>query len=368
MIDLVFGAGQGGARIAKQLSAAFSVEARYLNLAEIDFLHMAIPVVHSFILNYGGSGRDPVIAEKMVRKNIDNVNIFIDDALKATSARTVAICVGGGGGSGAGFLFPLIERLQKRGVRNILLLYTIPLKSEGLPARPNALITLNKIIDEYIGQKMPKDKQIAPIFIDNEFCVRRYGEGETGAGYWNRINRGIVAALRRFYNLTNIADQRSYVDMAAGFNALDYREFMRILFFKEGFIDIREIKFDIADASALGSSLKTSSLIFGSLDIGTSKAYIASLTIPSMWFNRADVNSFTRDVFDIVAKRTKTPYVLKSSYYSSRVTSAKLSILAVGLNRSHGLEKILKQTAKDVQKYKLKDNDVEKLDLSSLEM
>ena len=248
------------------------------------------------------------------------------------------------------------------------MLYTLPLKSEGLPAKPNALLTLNRLISKYIGHGVKNDRQVAPILIDNEFCLMKYGVGEAGTGYWDSMNRAIAAALYRFYILTDLKMYKNFTNMVAGFNSLDYREFLRVFFFKGGFIDIREVTIPLqSELSQFGKELKTSSLVFGSFDLRTSKAYIASLALPVSWLNRSvDVNAITSEIFSVVAKRVRTPYVLKSSYYSSSIEEAKLSLLVAGLSKSHGLEKILRQTAKDVAKFRDK-GDVELLDLTSLE-
>lgn len=364
MIDLVLGLGQGGSRLAKEFSDVYDVQGRYMNLTRVDFSKLKVPRNHILLFEYGGSGKDPRVGEYIVRHNVDSLYSFLDDALQATNARRVAICVGGGGGSGTGFMFPTIEYLQKRRIGNILLVYTMPLKAEGMPTKPNALIALNRVIEKYIGRGKAKSKQVAPLLIDNEFCINKYGENR-GGGFWKRLNRGVVYALKRFYNLTDLEHFKNYVDMTSGYGALDYREFMKILFFKEGLLDVREVTFETPDASQLGKSLKTSSLVFGSLDIRTSKAYIVSLAVPELWRSRRIVE-FTEEVFKIVAKLTKTPYVLRSSYYNSKLTNAKLSILAAGMNKSHGLDKILKQTAKDVEKFRSKE-DMQPLDLSKLE-
>ena len=364
MIDLILGCGQGGSRLAKEFSNVYNVPGRYMNLTKVDFSKLEVQRNRTLIFEYGGSGRDPYVGERVVRHRMKDVEAFLDDAIRSTKARRVALCVGGGGGSGIGFMFPIIEHLQKRRIKDILLIYTMPLKAEGMPTKPNALIALNKIIERYIGHGKAKDKQVALLLVDNEFCIGKYGD--RGSSFWGRLNKGVAYALKRFYNLTNLEHFKNYVDMATGYSALDYREFMKILFFKEGLLDVREVAFKTPDTSELGKTFKTSSLVFGSLDIRTSKAYIVSLAIPELWRSNKRMAEFTDEVFKIIAKMTKTPYVLRSSYFNSKIVCAKLSILAAGLNKSHGLDKIIGQTLKDVEKFKAK-GDLEEFDLSGLE-
>jgi len=367
MLDLVIGAGQGGSRLAKVLSDTYEIEARYLNLAEVDFRNFDVPHASKFVLDEGGTGRDPELGESFVRRHRDDLYAFLEDSITVNRARHVALCVGGGGGSGTGFLFPTLEYLIGK-EKEVLLFYTLPQRREGLPAQPNAIKALNRMIETYVGRGIVKRDQIAPILIDNDYCQERYGQtSDEDEDYWSRVNRGVAMSLRRFYALTSFEANKAGIDMAAGYNSLDYREFMRILFFKDGFLDVREINFSaMSEVANLSGAIKTSSLLNGSMDINTTKAYIVSVALPVAWKGQSGISDMLNVIFDSVAKMTRTPFVLRSSYYSKKLKTAKVSLLLAGMSKSHGLDKHVKSAVKNVEKFRSK-GDVASLNLSGLD-
>lgn len=367
MFDLVIGAGQGGSRLAKVFSDMYDIDGRYLNLAEIDFRNFDVPLASRFVLDEGGTGRDPELGEGFVRRHRDDLFAFLDDSVAISRAKHVAFCVGGGGGSGTGFMFPVLEYLVEKG-KEVVMFYTLPQKREGLPAQPNAIKALNRMIETYVGRGLAKPLQIAPLLIDNDYCYERYGhDNPDDDDYWGRVNLGVARALRRFYLLTSVNAERAGIDIAAGYNSLDYREFMRVLFFKDGFLDVREMNLEsLEDAANMSSSIKTSSLLNGSMDINTTKAYIVSVALPSAWKGRDGINEMLNVVFDTVGKLTKTPFVLRSSYYSKKLKAAKVSLLLAGMSKSHGLDKHVRSAVKNVEKFRNK-GDVASLNLSGLD-
>ncbi len=370
MLDLVLGAGQGGSRIAKAYSKVYNIDSRFFNLTDVDFSKFDAAKNEVFVLNEGGTGRDPEVGEALVKKNKDKLYKYLADLLEGDLVKRIALCVGGGGGSGTGFMFPILDYLLSK-KKNILLVYTLPQKKEGLPAQPNALRSLNRLIEGYIGRGLDKSKQVSPLIIDNDYCLDRYGMFEDAtAEYWSKVNTAIAFSLKRFYNITNLGQHKTYFDMAAGYNSLDYREFLKVLFFKEGFLDIREMAMSsIDEVSNLSNSIKSSSLVNSSMDINTTKAYLASVAIPQSWVNKYSgdkIRDFQSTCFEIAAKLTKTPWTLGSSYFSPKLQTARVSLLLAGLTKSHGLDKHIKNAMKNVQKFKDK-GEVSSLSLDGLD-
>lgn len=358
MFDLVLGAGQGGSRIAKAFAEAYGLLGYYFNLTDVDFSRFDVPQNHIFVLNEGGTGRDATLGEDLVREYQRGLYDFLNSIEMMPSAKHIALCIGGGGGSGTGFMFPILEFLKKR-KKEVFLIFTLPQRKEGLPAQPNALRALNRLITEYIGSGIDKTKQIAPLLVDNDYCYDKYGQFKEGneLDYWSKVNKAIAYSLRRFYALTNLEKHKTYYDIAAGYNSLDLREFMRILFFKEGFLDIREMVIEsFKDVENLRSGIKSSSLVNGSMDINTTKAYIVSVAIPESWKQKhaAGMNAFIEQCFDAAAKMTRTSFVLRSSYYSPKINTARVSLLLAGMTKSHGLDKHVKSAQKNVEKFKNK--------------
>jgi len=198
--------------------------------------------------------------------------------------------------------------------------------------------------------------------------VKRYGNEieDDGYNYWRRVNLGLVRALKRFWLMTNLEKYKNYIDVASGYKGLDRNDVLRIVFSKHGFIDIREMIFEDINADQLLQRIKSASLVFGSLDIRTTKRYAISVGIPDDWKRKDGVLDFVEQVFDMVSKSTKhTPDVVRSSYFNKKLSRIHVSLLLAGLSKSHGLEKIVKSAVKDVRKLRDK-GDVEKLDLSDL--
>jgi len=362
MVDYIVGAGQGGCRIARTFNEEFEVPTCYLNLAKVDFSQLNVPKQASFILDEGGSGRDPIVGEQIAKEYRAEISEFMDNQFpEMAPGEKVFLCVGGGGGSGTGMLFLLANYLLKKKV-DVLLIYTLPEGSEGLPAKPNALNTLNRIIETYL-----ETNKLTVMVVDNSFCLERFGQAEpdVDAGdYWFHVNKGLVRSLARFWYLTNLEEFSNYIDVTAGYGALDDRELVRILYAKGGFIDLRDYvseDLDLVDAK----DAKFRSLVFGNLDIGTTKAYIATIGFPNSMRNDPKVSEYINIIFKRLEKVTKTPFVLRSTHFNKKLTSIRVNVLLSGLVKSHGMKKIIGQTKRDVDKYLAKGG-IEKMNLEGL--
>ncbi len=358
MINAVVGAGQGGCRIAKTFAEMFGVPAAYLNLAEVDFSQLLVPSIQRLMLEGDGTGRNPDIGEKMSRKHKVEISQFLEERVPVVAGDHVVVCIGGGGGSGAGLMLEIINNLLRRKL-DILLIYTLPEKREGLPAKPNALKSLNKIIDRYLVKE-----KITCMVIDNDFCVERFGAAHEG-DYWEEVNTGIVRSMLRFWYLTNLEKFTNFIDVTAGYGALDEKELVRVLYAKGGFVDLREFVATEPDIE-LAKNAKFRSLVFGNLDIGSAKQYIVTVGFPERMKNDPRVHPFLDVIFKKLQRITKTSFVLRSSHFNKKLTDIRVNVLLSGLIKSHGLKKIINQTVKDVQKYQDKGG-IETIDLSEID-
>lgn len=362
MFDLIIGCGQGGSRLAKAISDVFKVPGRYINLAEVDYAAFDVCDAHKLVIDGDGTGRSAKLGEAIARRNFDLIRMFIDNSISYCGEDRVCVCIGGGGGSGTGLMFPILEHLISVYKKmDILLLYTLPRKLEGLPAKPQALTYLNRLVQYYMTGR----RQVATIIIDNEYVTGIYCEDSGDEyEYWVRVNRGVAESLRAFYNLTRI-DQVAHIDAASGFGALDYNELLSVLFFKNGFVDIRDFEMAYPDADIVPGLLRANSRVFKDLDVRTCKAYIVALALPDQWKGHRETGEFVDAVFAAAAKATRTTYVLRSSFYSRRLCRARILLLYAGLTKGRGLDRIIKQTAKDVDKFSQKAG-VAAFDLSQI--
>ena len=351
MFDLILGCGQGGSRLAKEISKVFNVAGRYINLADIDYTSFDVPEKHKLVVDGNGTGRDAEVGEKITLKNFEVIKIFIESAIYQHDVGKLCMCVGGGGGSGTGMMLYLIEWLLDFKYIDILLLYTLPRKSEGLPARPQALFYLNKVIKNY----MSGTKQVAPVIIDNEYVSKIFTDKfNIDFEYWVSINRGIANTLKTFYSLTQV-DTVKHIDTASGFGALDYNELLRVLFFKDGFVDFRGFEIEYPDDTNLKALIRKSSLIFKGLDLRTCKAGIVAVAMPDNWKGHKETNEFVDAVFTAVSKFIGAAYILRSSFYSKHMNRCRVLCLFSGLTRGNGLDKIISETAKETEKFSSKD-------------
>lgn len=362
MFDFIIGAGQGGSRIAKTFSKDFGVPACYMNLTAVDFSKFKVHFKSILIIEVGGTGRNVEYGERKVREKQEVLDNFLDNQKGYAEAEYVLVCIGGGGGSGTGFMYPLLDMLQTDH-KKVLLLYTMPEKSEGIPAKPNALFGLNRLIRDYIHH-------IAILPIDNDYCVMRYGNTRT-YDYWDKVNKGIVKSLYRFWTMTHLEQYKNYIDFTSGYKALDLHDVQKVVFTVGGFLDIREVSFDNIVVGDLGKDLKKASLTFGDLDLKTTRRYAVSMGIPDTWKGHSagirSVLQFIANVFNKVELATgNTPDITRSSYFNKKIVRGKLHILATGITtESKGLRKMLQSAEKDMEVIR-KAKGIQELDLKKL--
>lgn len=357
MFDFVIGLGQGGGRIAHEFGKGFDIPTVYMNLAGVDFTHIPAMPKDILIFEEGGTGRNPEFGERMVRESFDDVEYFLDRQ-DFIEAKYVLVCVGGGGGAGIGFMFPLLDWLVVR-KKEVLLVYTLPEKREGIPTKPNALEALDKLIVRYLQKE-----KISTLLVDNDFCVKQYGNGKSD--YWGAVNVGIVASLKRFWLLTELDRFKRFIDVSAGYKALDKNDVRRILFSRSGYIDLRQIVLDDMDEDGLARRIRESSLVFGSLDIRTTKRYVVSVGIPDDWKTKRHTLEFVEEIFQSVSKATRhTPDVIRCSYFNKKLKSLQVHLLLSGMAKGKGIDKMIRGAERDRERLEARGM-VERLDLEKV--
>jgi len=361
MFDFVVGLGQGGGRLASVFQEGFDIPAAYMNLAGVDFTRMRIDPRDLLVFEEGGTGRNPAFGEMIVRENFESVETFFDRK-DMDEAEYVLVCVGGGGGAGTGFLFPILDYLIDQD-KEVFLVFTLPEKREGIPTKPNALEALDRVIARYL--QLESKRKIGALLVDNDFCIGRYGLGKE-FDYWGGVNTGIVAALKRFWLLTQLDRFASFIDISSGYKALDAQDVRRVLFGKNGYTDLRQLTFDKPRDDGLLRKIKDSSLVFGSLDIRTARQYVISVGIPMSWKTRPSTGDFVEEIFQTVSKATRhTPDVLRTSYYNSKLGSLQVHLLLSGLAKSPGIDKMIHGAEKDKARLDARGN-VERLILDDV--
>lgn len=329
-----------------------------MNLAGVDFARIETDSKNILVFEEGGTGRNPEFGERMVRDRIGELKAFLSRT-SFEDSKYVLVCVGGGGGAGTGFMFPLLDLLLSR-KKEVFLVYTLPESREGVPTKPNALKALDRVIQKYI-----QPERLSVLLIDNEYCVRRYGNGE-GFDYWGAVNRGVVASLKRFWLLTEIDRFSAFIDVASGYKALDKNDIRRILFSRSGYTDLRQLVFSEPIEQPLTKMIRDSSLVFGSLDMGTAKRYIVSVGIPESWKQKKSTLMFVESVLDGIAKATKrTPDVLRCSYFNRKLTSMQVHVLSSGMAKGKGIDRMIASAERDQNRLAAKES-VSRLNVEKL--
>ena len=360
MFDFGIGLGQGGGRLAVAFKEGMDLPTVVMNLAGIDVAHMGLGRYERLIFEQGGTGRDPKYGEQIVGERIDEIADFLEGRKVFDTASNVLVTVGGGGGAGTGFLFPVLDLLIELG-KEVFLIFTLPEKREGIPTKPNALEALDRLIKDYIQKE-----KVATLLVDNDFCVQKYGRKE--GDYWKAVNAGIVTSIKRFHVLTQLERYSSFIDVSAGYKALDANDLKRMLFSKNGYVDLRRMTFSdhVTEAGGLMREIRESSLVFGSLDIRTTKQYVISIGIPMTWKRYSWTADFVEEIFAAVSKATRhTPAVIRTSYYNSRITELQVHLLLSGMARSKGIDKMIRGTEKDQKRLEDRQG-VDRLNIDSV--
>jgi len=359
MFDFVIGLGQGGGRIAQAFSKGFEIPVVYMNLAGVDFAHIEASRKDILIFEEGGTGRDMKFGERMVRDRFEEVRYFLAGR-SFDDSEYILVCVGGGGGAGTGFMFPLLDYLLSL-KKNIFLVFTLPEKREGIPTKPNALEALDRVIARYLQKE-----KISILLIENDYCVGRYGNG-AGCDYWGAVNTGIVASLKRFWLLTELDRFSRFIDVASGYKALDKQDIRRIMFSKNGYIDLRMIVIKWGDSiEGLARQIRESSLIFGSLDMRTAKRYVVSVGIPDQWKRKSGTLELVEEIFQTISKASRhTPDVIRCSYFNKKLASLQVHLLVGGMAKSKGIGRMIRGSEKDRERLETR-GPVERLDLENL--
>lgn len=357
MFSKVIGLGQGGCRIANSFQKTFEILALYLNFTNVDFSKFR-GSGKRLIIETGGTGRDPKLGQKFARSNKDEIEEFLLHNIK--EEEEICVCIGGGGGSGCGMSIVVLDFLVKLKAK-IFVIYTLPENRERLPAKPNALRVLNVLIQKYISSG-----KISMLLIDNEFSANKYDS----VGYrFKGINKMIPKVFKRFFNIVNLSEGHNYINFSDGYNSLDKNELKKVMFFSNGFTDMRIINLDTSALKLsdieLKKQIRSSSLFTGSFNINTSKVALVVIGIPDILKESKRINIFVEKIFKLIGSMTKAPYVFDSSYYDSRLDKISINIMLGGLTKSKALTSLINQAVRDKNKYENKGS-LEKLDLTEI--
>jgi cell division GTPase FtsZ len=211
------GSGQGGSRLAETFHGLGYRKVCAVNTAKQDL--NTVKLENKLCIGDGGAGKDPAVAKEVFDSKKEDVLDFMRYSFGDDFDR-VFICVGAGGGTGAGTLAPLVEtskELQETvGIKNnkVGVIVALPKNSEGKRVNANAYKTLKEAYD------LVEAGDVSPlIIVDNERISKLY-PGLVVSSFWQTANRS-MAGLFHLFNLTAAKDST--------YSAFDSKDYLSIL-------------------------------------------------------------------------------------------------------------------------------------------
>lgn len=254
------GAGQGGSRIAESFHNLGYRKIAVINTAQQDLA--SIKIDNKKCIGDGGAGKNPAVAEKLYNDNADDVVDFLKYSF-TNKIDKIFVCVGAGGGSGAGMMQPLIfsaKEIQENAKcksNKVGLILALPKHSEGKKVCTNALDTLEK------AYKLVEDGVVSPlIIIDNEKVTKMFSNLSV-TSFWQTANATLAGNFHLF-NLIS-AKPSSY----SSFDKKDYETVLESGAMVFGTSRVSEWKDPVSVARSIRENLKNN-LICGGFDIKTS--------------------------------------------------------------------------------------------------
>ncbi len=208
------GVGQGGSRIAEQFFKMGYKRVCAVNTTDKDMVHIQIPESSKLVVQStekagrDGAGKEPAIAELAIANQSEEVY----DLLKRCWGPTydyAFVCLGAGGGTGAGGsakVIEIVKRLmedQKLENRSGVII-ALPMNDEGHKVAKNSLDTFRKL--EKLG--------LSPVvIIDNERIKQIYPKTPV-TQFWDVANKGFCTLLHLFNKISAQSSAISTFDPA----------------------------------------------------------------------------------------------------------------------------------------------------------
>jgi len=213
------GSGQGGSRIAACFHALGYRRVCAINTAQQDLATLPLPEERKLAIGNGGAGKNPAAAKAIFAEKAEDVLDFMRRAFGPVYDRTI-ICIGAGGGTGAGTVEGLVHKARELQTANkcssqqVGVIVALPKVTEGVRPNANAYFVLDGLLT------LVEQKIVSPlIIVDNERMTALY-PGLSIDGFWAKAN-GSVCSLFDLFN-TICTHQSTYT-------AFDPNDFKTIL-------------------------------------------------------------------------------------------------------------------------------------------
>lgn len=341
----VIGSGHCGSKLASVFYNDYGYSAVAINTAIQDLKSINIPDSNKLLLEYGlgGASRELSIGKAAAETHRDSVKKLIEDKLGNSQVFILTFSLGGG--SGAGSSEVLIDILTEIG-KPIVVLVALPMDSDDIQAKSNALETLAKLA------RLAQNKKIQSLLvIDNSKIEARFHD-ISQMSLFDVANKAIINPIDAF---------NTFSAMSSSSKALDSMEFSKILLDGEslaiyGEMTVENYQEDTAIAEAIIQDLENGLLASG-FNLKESKyvGYIVAAS-QSVWnkINSASINYANSMIADLCG----TPRNIFKGLYTidSPEDSVKIYSFFSGLGLPSSRVDQLKTETKELQaKVKQKD-------------
>ena len=192
------GSGQGGGRIAQTFWKIGYRRVCAVNTAQQDLATLELPETHRLCLGKtGGAGKNPTVAKAAFKECKEDVLDFMRRSFGPSFDR-IFVCVGAGGGTGAGTAVHLVDtavELQKAlrcPTEKVGVIVALPKLADGKRVAANAFNTLNDLLDLTVkGNVSPL------IIVDNEKIGTLYPNLAVDP-FWNTANLSVCSLFHLF--------------------------------------------------------------------------------------------------------------------------------------------------------------------------
>ena len=213
----IVGVGQGGSRLAETFYNLGYRRVCVINTAPQDLATIKMPDNSKLLIGGKGAGKDPKKAESIFRERREDIFDFLKNNFGGNYDR-VLVCVGTGGGTGAGGSSVVVEvahdlseslGIEKRGEPSrIGAVLALPTKAEGIRVHKNSKETVDKILElKKIGALTPL------IILDNE-KIRQMYPNLSVTQFWGHSNISICSLFHLFNKIANQDSEYTSFDRA----------------------------------------------------------------------------------------------------------------------------------------------------------
>ena len=213
----VVGVGQGGSRIAETFWQLGYRRVGVINTAKQDLALVKIPDSNKLLIGDGGAGKNPTKAEEVFKTRYEDILDFLKKSFGKGYER-VLVCVGAGGGTGAGGAASVLEvchdlnqtlgKETKDTDAKVGCIVALPTRGEGIKVQENAKKTVTKIMD------LCKAGVISPLIIlDNEKIKQLYPRLSVNQ-FWSTANSSICSLLHLFNKISSKESSYTTFDKA----------------------------------------------------------------------------------------------------------------------------------------------------------